>query len=164
MPFRLHPSGGRGFPGKAGCPGPLAALPSEQPRKDRNDPDPHFAPLLSVCVCSSVLGEPGLWLLTSLSAAREVSDLPTVHHPRGCAGTHAGGAGLAIRWVKSLGFKIILPPFPRVRFNLDFPDPVGALGCGCSARHHPSNLLFASHEVSEYFLSCNDISFYFPHC
>jgi len=55
-----------------GCPGPLAALLSGQHRKEGNDPDPHFAPPLSVCVCLGVLGEPGLWLLTSLSAARVV--------------------------------------------------------------------------------------------
>lgn len=66
-----------------------------------------------------------------------------------------------MRWVKSSGFKIILPPFPRVIFNLDFPDPGGALGCGCSARHHLSNLRFASPAVRDYFLSCNDVSFLF---
>lgn len=54
-----------------GCPGLLAALPSGQPREDGNDPDPHFAPPLSVCVCLGVLGEPGRWLLTFLSATRE---------------------------------------------------------------------------------------------
>lgn len=49
--------------------------------------------------------------------------------------------------------------FSRLVFNRDFPDSVGVPECGCSARHHLSNLLFASHEIRDYPLPCNDISF-----
>lgn len=54
------------------CSGPLAAPPSGQRRKEGNDPNPCFAPLLLVRVCLGVLKEPGLWLLTFFLATREV--------------------------------------------------------------------------------------------
>lgn len=60
----------RGMPWPVGCSG--------QPRKDGNDPDPHFAPPLSVCVCSGVLGEPGLLACGYLPSSQQQGKYKTL--------------------------------------------------------------------------------------
>lgn len=93
------------------------------------------------CCHEGVLGQPGL-VSCLLLVAREGEAL----HP-------LSGVLLHTPVVKSSRLKTILPQgLYLTRISLL------RLGCGCSARHHLSNLILASHQVRDYSLSCNDIS------